>query len=201
MVFRSIFIHSLIILALTAYPERAVNNSAAQAVTLTRYKCSQSAAERDALLRDAESNEYHVRRVEFLGNKHTRDKVLRERIPLLQEGELISRPNLIKSLESVSELKIIYPVRMSDVEIRLDREDKFVDMLICFREKPRRIKRQNSFVNASANKPSEADESRGFCDLRQRFSQPKTTGVNPSFAEPRDISPRYREYWFASTSR
>ena len=152
MVFRSIFFHSLIILALSAYAEQEVNNSAAQAVTLTRHKCSQSAAERDALLRDAESNEYHVRRVEFLGNKHTRDQVLRERIPLLQEGELLSRPNLIKSLESVSKLKIISPVRMSDVEIRLDREDKFVDMLICFREKPRRTKSRIVSLNSPANK-------------------------------------------------
>src|SRR5687767_9568433 len=97
--FTSILIHLLIILTLTSYSEQEVNTSAAQAGT--PYKCSQSATEREGLIRDAESNEYHVRRVEFLGNKHTRDQVLRERIPLLQEGELISRPSLIKSLESV----------------------------------------------------------------------------------------------------
>ena|SRR5688500_16112348 len=139
--FTSILIHLLIILTLTSYSEQEVNTSAAKAATLTSHKCSQSASEREGLIRDAESNEYHVRRVEFLGNKHTRDQVLRERIPLLQEGELISRPSLIKSLESVSKLKIIYPVRMSDVEIKLDSNEKVVDMLICFREKPRRIKK------------------------------------------------------------
>jgi outer membrane protein assembly factor BamA len=68
--------------------------------------------------------------------------VLRRRI-LLQEGDIFTRENLVKSLENVNQLKkIIYPVKLSDVIIRLDRSEKIVDMTICFKEK--RKKRSSS---------------------------------------------------------
>jgi hypothetical protein len=99
------------------------------------FSCSQPPAEQNALMLEAEINDYTIRRVEFLGNQYTRDQVLRGRMMLLQEGELFSRKNLDKSLDDVSKLKIIYPVRLRDVVIHLDRDEKLVDMEVCFRER------------------------------------------------------------------
>lgn len=99
------------------------------------FKCSQPADEQDPLIREAVENQFWVRRVEFLGNEHTRDNVLRRRI-MLQEGDVFTRANLVKSLESLNRLKhIIHPVKLSDVIIRLDRPEKIIDMTICFKER------------------------------------------------------------------
>jgi hypothetical protein len=102
------------------------------------FNCSHPAAEQERLMREAVKNQYTIRRVEFLGNKYTRDHLLRQRIPLLQEGNILTRENLIRSLKSVSRLKrIIHPVKLSDVFLHLDRQEKVIDMEICFREKRR----------------------------------------------------------------
>ncbi len=42
--------------------------------------------------------------------------------------------NLLKSLQNVSKLKIIHPVGLKDVVLRLDESDGMVDLVICFRE-------------------------------------------------------------------
>jgi hypothetical protein len=100
-------------------------------------KCSQPTPEQDALIREAAENQYLVRRVEFSGNERTRDNVLRREI-ILQEGEVFTRENLARSLESVSRLKrIIYPVKLGDVILHLGKPEKIIDMTICFRERPR----------------------------------------------------------------
>jgi hypothetical protein len=112
-------------------------------------ECSQSAAEQDPLIREAIANQYWVRRVEFSGNQYTRDKVLRRKI-MLEEGDVFTRENLVKSLESVSMLKrIIYPVKMSDVIVRLDRPEKIIDMTICFKERPHHRAKRGSGKRAS----------------------------------------------------
>jgi outer membrane protein assembly factor BamA len=98
--------------------------------------CSQPATEQDAIIREAESDQYTTRRVEFIGNRHTRDTVLRKRIGIgLQEGELFTRRNLMRSLNNVNRLKQIYPVKIRHVELRLNRSDRTVDVTICFRER------------------------------------------------------------------
>jgi hypothetical protein len=112
------------------------------------FKCSQLPPEQEPLIREAVENQFWVRRVEFLGNEHTRDYVLRWEI-LLQEGDIFTRENLVKSLENVNRLKkIIYPVKLSDVIVRLDRPEKIIDMTICFKER-RKIRRG---ANRSFNK-------------------------------------------------
>ena len=112
-------------------------------------ECSQSAAEQDPLLHEAIANQYWVRRVEFSGNQYTRDNVLRRRI-VLEEGDVFTRENLVKSLESVSKLKkIIYPVKLSDVIVRLDRPEKIIDMTICFKERPHHRAKRSSGKRAS----------------------------------------------------
>ena len=109
--------------------------------TADSVRCTQPATEQDPLLREAIGNRYTVRIVEFVGNEHTRDYTLRRRI-FLQEGDVFTRENLTKSIRSVSKLKIIDPVRMSDVIVRLERPDKLIDLAFCFRERhPRRPKR------------------------------------------------------------
>jgi outer membrane protein assembly factor BamA len=101
------------------------------------YKCSQPAAEQDALIRKAEAEEYAVRRVEFLGLERTPDRIVRRRVPLV-EGDLFTRKNLTTGLENVNKLKMVYPVGLAEVELSLKDEIKVVDILICFKEKKRR---------------------------------------------------------------
>lgn len=113
--------------ALFAVPDRLCAQSA---------ECSQPAAERDAIIREAEKDQYTTRRVEFINNRYVRDETLRSRTNIgLQEGEFFTRQNLVRSLRNVNTVKQIYPVRMKDVELRLNRDEKTVDMTICFRHR------------------------------------------------------------------
>ena len=88
---------------------------------------------------EAQRNEFSVRRVEFVGLTYTRDHVLRDRMtPIVNEGDVFTREKLVRSLRRMSALKrAIYPLRLTDVVIRLDRPDGLVDMTICFRQRPR----------------------------------------------------------------
>src|SRR5262245_28488473 len=126
----------LSIALLMSHPNQEVNpvRQIKQETNLTASWCSQPAAERDSLIREAAENQYEVRRVEFVGNDHIRDYVLRRRI-LLAEGDIFTLENLVKSLERMSRLnKIIHPVKLDDVIIRLDKTEKIIDMTICFQE-------------------------------------------------------------------
>ena len=100
-----------------------------------RFGCTQPVGEQAAIIREAEANEYSIRRLEFLGNESISDGLLRKRMKALQEGEKFRRSNLVSSLRNVSRLKTLYPVRFTDVMLRLEKSDKLVDMIICFREK------------------------------------------------------------------
>lgn len=101
-----------------------------------RLTCFQSAADRNNLMDEAERNQFTVRRVEFLGLAYTRDNVVRRRTsPGMNEGDLFTRQNLLRSLRRMSTLKRLYPVRLKNVELRLDRADRLVDMTICFTER------------------------------------------------------------------
>lgn len=101
--------------------------------------CSQPVTEQRSLVTEAETQKFTVRRVEFVGLTYTRDEIIRDRMtPLVNEGDLFSRKKLIKSLQSMSRNKAVYPVRMSDVVLYLDRTERLVDMTICFRQRNRR---------------------------------------------------------------
>jgi outer membrane protein assembly factor BamA len=139
------FLNCIVLLIAIALPPGQVLSAHQQFPTpdpqdsdVGQFNCSQRTFEQTALIREAETDKYTTRRVEFIGNNYTRDGVLRRRIIMgLQEGELFTRQNLIKSLKNVSRLKIIYPARLRDVVIQLDRPGKMVNMIICFREKRR----------------------------------------------------------------
>jgi len=118
-------------------PQHAKPQDVQKVETATDY-CSQPAREQAALIREAEARRYLTRRVEFSGNQYTRDMVLRrEFVKGLNEGDLFTRRSLLSSLRNVSKLKVIYSIKLRDVVVRLDRDEKLVDMLICFRERPR----------------------------------------------------------------
>ena len=104
---------------------------------ILRSDCNQSKEERDALISEAERNTFTVRRVEFLGLTYTHDQVVRNRMtPLVQEGDLFSRQKLVESLHNISRLRgSIYPLRLRDVVVQLERSDKVVDMIICFKQR------------------------------------------------------------------
>lgn len=98
--------------------------------------CRQSVAERNALMSEAEREAFTVRRVEFIGLTYTHDQVVRDRMtPLVQEGDLFSQRKLVKSLQSMNKLRTFDPLHLRDVVIQLNRSEKSVDMIICFKQK------------------------------------------------------------------
>src|SRR5258707_13883663 len=99
-------------------------------------QCSQPTDERNKLVDEAQRNEFTVRRVEFVGLTYTRDQVLRDRMtPIVNEGDVFTRDKLVRSLRHMSGLnRAIYPLRLTDVVIQLDRRDSHVDMTICFQQ-------------------------------------------------------------------
>ena len=58
-----------------------------------------------------------------------------------------------KSLTNVSKLKLIYPVRLRNVIVKLDNQEKTIDVLICFKERRRRL--AGRFVHQSAQRTSD----------------------------------------------
>ncbi|HXM34987.1 MAG TPA: POTRA domain-containing protein [Pyrinomonadaceae bacterium] len=98
--------------------------------------CSQPAAGRTTLMREAERQKNTVSRVEFIGNEHVRDSVLRRRV-LLNEGDLFKTRRVLNSIAGLNALRTINPVKLADITIQLDKDDKTVNMLICFHERHR----------------------------------------------------------------
>jgi len=128
----------LLISLLGCLPIQDSKHPAGQDNEPTTSVCSQPSPERDDLIREAEAHQFVINFVYFVGNERTRDYVLRRRLINLAEGDVFARANLVKSLGSVSKLKkIINPVTLSDVTVRLNRSEKIVDLAICFKEKQR----------------------------------------------------------------
>ncbi|MGH9875393.1 MAG: POTRA domain-containing protein [Pyrinomonadaceae bacterium] len=147
----TIFTCSFFSLILVIFPAASQQQSAGQTGQESQpapFRCAQPISEQNVIIREAEREHYTTRRVQFIGNTYTRDMVLRRRIIIgLQEGELFTRRNLVRSLRNVSRLKIIYPVSQKDIEMQLNRSEKTVDMIICFKEREK-----NTAENAPANK-------------------------------------------------
>ena len=97
-------------------------------------RCGQTAAEQAPLLREAVDKHYTLRRIEFTGNETMRDHALRRRV-FLREGDFFNQRNLARSLVSLNKLKTLFPLTMRDVIIQLDKNDKLVDVTLCFRER------------------------------------------------------------------
>ena len=95
---------------------------------------AQEDSEQSQLIDKAEKNKYTTRLIMVVGNEHTRDRVLRRRIVLV-EGDIFRKSLLERSVKNLSKLKIIEPIRVSDVEIKLDRENKEIKFYIKVKEK------------------------------------------------------------------
>jgi outer membrane protein assembly factor BamA len=124
-------------LTLVVFPVRV--GLLGQAGASASSECAQPTEVQNAIIREAERNRYITRRLEFIGNQYTRDSVLRRRTNIgLQEGDLFTRRNLIRSLRNVSTLREIYPVKTTDVTLHLNPADETVDLIICFKERESR---------------------------------------------------------------
>lgn len=86
------------------------------------------------LIREAETKGFTMRRVEFSGNERIGDNVLRKQF-VQGEGDLLSLKLLDQSLKNFNSLGSLYPVTLNDVEARLNREEKLIDLTIYFRER------------------------------------------------------------------
>ncbi len=91
------------------------------------------------LVAEAEKNRYTIRRLEFIGNEHLSDQVVRRRLWALQEGEIFTKRALTKGLLSLNRPADIYRVRLDDLDIRLDRREKTVDLRIVINERRRQL--------------------------------------------------------------
>lgn len=89
------------------------------------------------LIEKADQNQnYRVSHIYFSGNIEIRDRVLRLQInKFLNEGDVFSRRNLYQGLKNLSKLKIIYAVRLENVEVSLDEKERNIDLTITVREK------------------------------------------------------------------
>ena len=76
---------------------------------------------------------FTLRRLEFVGNKTTRDFIVRRRV-LLNEGEPYSEDLLEMSIERLNRLGLFGRVTKNDVRFELDRAEKIVDLRIFLKE-------------------------------------------------------------------
>src|ERR1051326_3948788 len=99
---------------------------------------SMPATGRGALMKNAERRQYTLRRVEFVGLTYTPDRKMRRQMSKFNEGDIFSRAKLVESLAKMNRLRNeIYPVRLTDVMVHLNEQDKTADITICFRSKRR----------------------------------------------------------------
>ena len=90
------------------------------------------------LMAKAEQNHYILRRIEFIGNEHTRDQTLRQRTLGLKEGEVFKKAELQQSLASLSRVKSLKFLSLSDVDVRLNSREKEIYISILVRERRHR---------------------------------------------------------------
>jgi hypothetical protein len=100
--------------------------------------CGFSSSVRDPLIDEAEREQFNVRRVEFVGSTYTRGRDLFKRARSVNEGDIFTRHNLGIALKQLSKMKQLHPVSMDDVEVRLDRPHRSIDILFCVKQKPRK---------------------------------------------------------------
>lgn len=74
-----------------------------------------------------------LRRLEFSGNKTTRDQIVRRRV-LQQEGEPYSQELMEKSLNRLNGLRRFEKLTMADVESRVDEKESIVNLVVHLKE-------------------------------------------------------------------
>ena len=78
--------------------------------------------------------QFFVRRINFLGNTKTRDKVIRREF-LLEEGKVFSSNLLDNSVLRVNQLGYFEPIEEKDYEVKPDEKTSMVDVDIKMKEK------------------------------------------------------------------
>jgi hypothetical protein len=87
------------------------------------------------LIAEAQEKRYTIRMVYFQGNKYIRDSLLRKAIPGLMEGEIFTTAVLHKSLNDLSKLSVIKPIRIGDVDVHLNRSDLTISLTLSVQER------------------------------------------------------------------
>lgn len=95
---------------------------------------NQTEAELNQAIEIAEREKYSVRRIEFLGNDTTRDRILRRELAF-DEGYEFTRKKLEISLARLNRLKRFHPIKLRDVWVELDSKYKEIDVNIKVVEK------------------------------------------------------------------
>ncbi len=104
-----------------------------------QYKCGQTIEILEPLIQEAEQGRFTLRRIETSGNERTRHREFTKRLaPDFNEGFLFTRRSLEKALVRVSKIRSIYPIKLENIEMRLLREHKKVDLMLCVKERPRK---------------------------------------------------------------
>ncbi|NNF00741.1 MAG: outer membrane protein assembly factor BamA [Pyrinomonadaceae bacterium] len=84
-----------------------------------------------------EGKQYRLRRLEFVGNTFTRDRVLRREI-LINEGDIYNQSRLEISVARLNQLGYFDPIdKDKDLEIRTDSDQGFVDSIVKVSERGR----------------------------------------------------------------
>jgi hypothetical protein len=100
------------------------------------YTCEQDNDERNRLIKEAESNQYNIRRIYISGNSSIRHREFVKRMAdYFNEGDIFTKKALEKTVKNFSEMKSIYPINLENVEIRLNEQFKEIDFVFCVRQR------------------------------------------------------------------
>jgi hypothetical protein len=87
---------------------------------------------------------YAVRRIEFIGNQNTRDRIVRRRIAF-SESKTLTEKDIEQTIKNLNRLKRLEKLKREDIEITYAEADPampdwhcFADILIHVKEKKRR---------------------------------------------------------------
>jgi len=91
----------------------------------------------------AECRTYAIRRIEFIGNENTRDRIVRRRITF-SEGKTLTEKDIEQTIKNLNRLKRLEKLKRKDIEITYAVADPatpdwhcFADILIHLKEKKR----------------------------------------------------------------
>ena len=106
--------------------------------------CYQNNEERLQLIKKAEDNQYNIRHIYISGNNHTRHRLFTEKMAKdFNEGDIFTQESLMKSIKGISKLKIIKPITLENVEVRLERDEfrgfDVIDLTFCVEEKKNKL--------------------------------------------------------------
>lgn len=96
--------------------------------------CGQEELVQRPLIEEAEEKQFNVRRVEIVGNETIRHHEFVKRLRL-NEGDIFTRPALENSIKRISKMDLIYPITLRNVEIRIDRDHRDVDIVFCVKQR------------------------------------------------------------------